>query len=106
LVENCAVVVGRRRLEPLRVRREQRAGERRFEVAARQALEAVLERDRLALLGHLEMARGMAGGLREDRGVRRPAAPARAAAATVEDRQVDAVPSRDGGELLLRAVDR
>ena len=48
----------------------------------------------------------MAGRLREDRGVRRPAAAAGAAAAAVEDRQRDAGLAATRGELLLRAVDR
>ena len=58
-------------------RREQRRGERRLEVAVREPGQAVLERDRLALLGQLEPAGRVPGRLREDRGVRRPAAAAR-----------------------------
>ena len=38
--------------------------------------------------------------------MRRPAAAAGAAAAAVEDRQLDRVRARDVGERLLRAVDR
>ena len=58
-------------------RGEQRRRERRLEVALREPRQPVLERDRLALLGHLEPARRLALRLREDRRVRRPAAAAR-----------------------------
>ena len=92
--------------QPLRVRGEQRARERRLEVPAREPFEAVLERDRLALLGQLHAPRRMPRGLRRDRRVRRSAAAPGAAAAAVEDRQLDAVPLGDRRELLLRAVDR
>ena len=68
--------------------------------------EAVLERDRLALLGQLQPAGWVAGGLREDRRMGRPATAARAAAATVEDRQLDLGLPRDLDEPFLRAVDR
>ena len=67
--------------------------------------EAVLERDRLALLRQLQAAVDRAGRLGEDARVRRPAAPAGRAAAAVEDRQLDVPLGRDARQLLLRAVD-
>src|SRR5256885_1137707 len=81
-------------------------GWRWLEVAARMAIGPVLERDGLALLGQLDAAGRMPRGLRGDRCVRGAAAPAGAAAAAVEDRQLDLVLCRDRGELLLRAEDR
>ena len=48
----------------------------------------------------------MAGRLRQDRRVRGTAASARAAAAAVEDRQLDIAVARDLDEPFLRAVDR
>jgi hypothetical protein len=80
--------------------------QRRFEVAVREPGEAVLERDRLALLGQLQPAGRVAGRLREDRSVGRPATAAGAAAAPVEDRQLDVGLTGDLDELFLRAVDR
>ena len=86
--------------------RQQRRRERGFEVAIGEAREAVLEGDGLALLGQLEAAPRMAGRLREDRGVRRAAAASRAAAAAVEDRELDAVTrARTVGEIFWRAID-
>ena len=50
----------------LRKRGEQRRSERRLEIALRETGEAVLERDRLALLGQLEPARRLPLWLREE----------------------------------------
>ena len=88
-----------------RNRGEQRRRDGALEVAIRKTGEAVLERDRLALLGQLQPSRGRVRRLREDRGPRRPAAAARRAAAAVEDRQLDAAGVREHGEPLLRAED-
>ena len=85
---------------------EQRAGEGRLEVAVGKPLEAVLEGDGLALLGQLQTPGRPTGRLRSDGAVRRSPAAAGAPAAAVKDRQLDAAVARDGGELLLRAVDR
>ena len=69
------------------------------------ARKPVLERDRLALLGQLQATVDGAARLREDAGMGRAAAPARRAAAPVEDRQRDATVSGDPRQLLLRAID-
>ena len=106
VVEGRALLLRRRVGRYFGKRREQRPGQRRLEVAVREPGEAVLERDRLALLGQLQPPGRVAGGLRENRGVRRPAAPARAPAAPVEDRQLDFSFPRDLDELFLCAVDR
>ena len=81
------------------------AATRRLEVPPREPRQAVLERDRLALLGELEPAVDRVRRLREDRRVRRAAAPPRATAPAVEDRQLDAALARQPGELLLGAED-
>ena len=86
---------GVRRLEPRHVgeHRQQRPRDGRLEVALGEAREAVLERDRLALLGQLEPAVDGAARLGEDAGVGRAAAPPGRAAAAVEDGQLDAAAS-------------
>ncbi len=89
-----------------RERGEHGACERGLEIPVREVRQAVLEGDRLALLGQLQAAGWMARGLCEDRRVRRPAAAARAAAAAVEDRQLDVRIACDLDEPLLRPVDR
>ena len=76
-----------------------------LEVALGEAREAVLERDRLALLRQLQAAVDRTRGLGEDACVRRSAAPAGRAAAAVEDRQLDITVGGDARQLLLRAVD-
>ena len=86
-------------------RGEQRRGDRGLEVPPRQPGQAVLERDRLALLGELEPAVDGVRRLGEDRGVRRAAAAPRAAAPAVEDGQLDAALAREPGERLLRPED-
>ena len=106
LVEHRALFLRRRVSRNFRKRREQRSGQRGFEIAVREPGEAVLERDRLALLGQLQPAGRVAGGLREDRRMRRSAASARTTAASVEDRQLDVGITRDLDEPFLRAVDR
>ena len=65
------------------------AGDGGLEVAVREPRQAVLVRDRLALLGQLEAPGRMARRLREDRRVGRPAAAPGAAAAAMEDRELD-----------------
>ena len=70
----------------------------------REAGQAVLVRDRLALLGHLQAAGRMAGRLRQDRRMRRTAATAGAAAAAVEDGELDCPLGGQRRERLLRAV--
>ena len=67
--------------------------------------QAVLERDRLALLGELQPAGDSVRRLGEDRGMGRPAAAARAPAAAVEHRQLDPALTREPRELLLRLED-
>ena len=66
----------------------------------------VVGRDDLALLGELEPAVHGAGRLREDRAVGGPAAAADGAAATVEQRERDAVAPGDGDQRLLRLVEQ
>ncbi len=89
----------------VRERGDEGRRERSLEVSIGQSRKAVLEGDGLALLGELEPPGRMSGRLREDRGVGRPAATTRAAAATVEDRQLDATPSGQAREQLLRPED-
>ena len=84
---------------------EERRCDGRLEIAPREAGETVLERDRLALLGHLQAPVHRVRRLGEDRRVRRPAAAPGAPAAAVEDGQLDAPLSREPGEPLLRAED-
>ncbi len=88
-----------------RERGEQRRRQRPLELPVRQAGQPVAERDRLALLRQLQPARRMRGRLGEDRRVRRPAAASCAAAAPVEDRQLDPAPRGERRQRLLRAVD-
>ena len=97
---------GRLGARDVRERRNEGRGERRLEVPVREAGQAVLEGDRLALLGHAEPAGRVPRRLREDRRVRGAAAAPGAAAAAVEDRQLDAAARGERGELLLRAPDR
>src|SRR5205085_8071492 len=82
-------------IEPGRGGGEQRRRERGLEVSVREPREAVLERDRLSLLGQLQPPGGHALRLREDRVEGRAAAASGAAAAAVEDGQLAAAPSRD-----------
>ena len=84
---------------------QQRRGDGRLEVPLGKPGQAVLEGDRLALLGQLEPALDRAGRLREHRGVCRSSAPAGRAAAAVEDRQLGVALGRKGDELLLGAID-
>ena len=71
---------------------------RGLEVPPREPGQAVLERDRLALLGELEPAADGVRRLREDRRVRRASAPPRATAPAVEDGQLDTALARQPGE--------
>ena len=91
-----------RRPAPRATRSGTRGEERRrdggLEVPPREPGEAVLERDRLPLLGHLQPTVDRVRRLGEDRGVRRPAAAPGAPAAAVEDRQLDAALSREPRE--------
>ena len=89
----------------VRERGQQRPGEGSLEVSSCEAREPVLERDRLPLLRELEAATDRVRRLREDRGVRRTAAATGAAAAAVEDRQLDVSLAGDPGERLLRSED-
>ena len=86
----------------VRERGQQRPGEGSLEVSSCEAREPVLERDRLPLLRELEAATDRVRRLREDRGVRRTAAATGAAAAAVEDRQLDVALAGEPGERLLR----
>ena len=70
----------------------------------REAGQAVLVGDRLALLGQLEPSRRVAGRLRQDRRVRRAAAAPCAATAAVEDRELDVALAGQRRERLLGAV--
>ena len=67
--------------------------------------QAELRLDHLALLGHAQPAVDRTRRLRPDREVGRAAAAADAAAAAVEQRQLDAVPRARGDDLFLRAVE-
>ncbi len=98
---------GVRRLQADDVREGGEQGRRhgRLEVSLREARQAVLEGDRLALLGELQPAVDRAARLREDAGMRGAAAPSRRAATPVEDRQLDVPARRDARQLLLGAVD-
>src|SRR4029077_10318303 len=80
-------------------------GSRGCGVPVREPRQAVLERDRLALLGELQAAGRLALRLRGDRLVRRSAPPAGAAPAAVEDGQLDTAPPCDLGEGDERAAD-
>ncbi len=95
-----------RRARDVREGREQRRRQRGFEVAIGEPGQAVLERDRFALLGQLQTPGRVAGGLRQDGRVRRSAAASGASAAAVEDGEFDVVARRDCRKVLLRAVDR
>ena len=85
-----------RRLERNRLREggQEGRGERGLEIPLGEPGQPVLEGDRLALLGQLEAAVDRAGRLREDRRVGRAAAAPGAAAAAVEDGQLDAALGR------------
>ena len=96
---------GRGGADHLREGGQERRREGALEVAAGEAAQPVVERDRLALLGQPQPSRWMPGRLREDRRVGRSASAAGAAAAAVEDRQLDPALGRDAREPLLRPVD-
>ena len=83
---------------------QQRGRDRGLEVAVREAGQAVLVGDRLALLGQLEAPGRMPGRLGEDGRVRRTAAATGAAAAAVEDRELHVALGGQLGERLLGAV--
>ena len=91
--------------DTVRERREQRRRDRRLEVSPRKTGQPVLERDRLALLSQLQPAVDRVRRLREDRGVGRAAAAPGAAAAAVENRELDAALACEPGEPLLCAED-
>ena len=92
------VVLGRRR-------QQDRAGHL-LEVAPGDRRVGVVGGDDLALLGQLEPAVDRARRLAEDRPVRRPAAAPERAAATVEERQLDATRPGRLDERRLRLVER
>src|SRR5439155_18171942 len=84
--------------------RQQGRRDRGLEVPLGESRQAVLERDRLALLGEPEAAVDRAGRLRDDRCIAGPAAPPRRTAASLEERQLDTASATERDELLLRPV--
>ena len=104
-LDGLAGAFGRPRAGDLRERGEKGGGQRGLEVPVGQPGQAVLEGDRLALLGELQAPGRMPRRLREDRRMRGASPAPGAAAAPVEDRQLDSALIGEGRQPLLGAED-